>query len=133
MEGGFDDSPIRLNEFLRTAEVWNEEQIQKRGEGLAKKAAKIWQAPHHSDEILAKYRIKEKETGIYTAESYEYLKNEIFGLYQLLQKRILNLDSSVREEFKKFYIAFKSTTNFVDIVAQKSRLILYLNMEYLTL
>ena len=41
-------------------------------------------------------------------------------LYRNLEKRILNLDSSVRVEFKKLYIAFKAQTNFVDIVPQKT-------------
>ena len=51
-------------------------------------------------------------------------------VYYALRKRILNIDASVKEEYKKLYIAFKSSTNFVDIVAQKSRLRLSLNIEY---
>ena len=51
-------------------------------------------------------------------------------LYEKLEKRILNLDSSVRLEFKKLYIAFKVQTNFVDIVPQKRRLRLSLNTEF---
>ena len=51
-------------------------------------------------------------------------------LFEQLTKRICNLDSSVREEFKKLYIAYKTTTNFVDIVPQKSRLRLSLNMPF---
>ena len=34
------------------------------------------------------------------------------------------------EEYKKFYIAFKSATNFVDIVPQKVRIRLSLNIDY---
>ena len=47
-----------------------------------------------------------------------------------LEKRVLNLDASVRVEFKKLYIAFKAQTNFVDIVPQKKRLRLSLNTEF---
>lgn len=54
----------------------------------------------------------------------------MLDLYQALKKRILNIDSSVKEEYKKLYIAFKSTTNFVDIVPQKARLRLTLNIEF---
>ncbi len=43
---------------------------------------------------------------------------------------ILNIDASVKEEFKKLYIAYKTTTNFVDIVPQKSRLILSVNINF---
>ncbi len=60
----------------------------------------------------------------------EYLQGDMLVLFEALRKRILNLDASVREEFKKLYIAYKTTTNFVDIVPQKSRLRLSLNMSF---
>jgi predicted transport protein len=60
----------------------------------------------------------------------EYLQGEMLVLFEALSKRILNLDSSVRQEFKKLYVAYKTTTNFVDIVPQKSRLRLSLNMRF---
>jgi uncharacterized protein with ParB-like and HNH nuclease domain/predicted transport protein len=131
MEGGFDDSPIRLNKYLQTTDVWNEDHIFNRAVELAEKAKEIWFAPNLPDEVLEKYSSKEnKDTSIYTLDSYEFLVGEMLNLYQSLSKRILNLDSSVREEFKKLYIAFKSSTNFVDIVPQKSRLRLSLNISF---
>jgi len=54
----------------------------------------------------------------------------MLALYEVLKTRIMNIDSSVTEEFKKLYIAYKSETNFVDIVPQKSKLRLSLNMEF---
>ena len=51
-------------------------------------------------------------------------------LFEELRKRILNLDSSVKEDILKLYIAYKTTTNFVDIVPQKNRLRLSLNMHF---
>jgi len=60
----------------------------------------------------------------------EYLQGDMLVLFETIRKRILNLDAYVREEFKKLYIAYKTTTNFVDIVPQKSRLRLSLNMRF---
>ena len=51
-------------------------------------------------------------------------------LFQALRIRIINIDSSVKEELKKYYIAYKTTTNFIDIVPQKSQLRLSLNMAF---
>ena len=45
MEGGFRDSPLRLNRSLAEAEVWNEDAIRERAEELAKKALQIWIYP----------------------------------------------------------------------------------------
>ena len=130
MEGGFNDSPIRLNEFLRKVEVWNEDQIQLRARELADKAKQIWFSPNLSQGVLDNYKPEEKETIVYSLENFEHLKGEMMELYQALKKRILNIDSSVKEEFKKYYIAFKSPTNFVDIVPQKARLRLSLNIDF---
>lgn len=128
--GGFNDSPLRLNEFMRKVDVWNEEQIIVRGKELADKAKRIWLAPNISQDVLDKYSPIVKETAVYTLEQYEYLKGEMFELYKTLKKRILNIDSSVKEEYKKLYIAFKSSTNFVDIIPQKARLRLTLNINF---
>jgi predicted transport protein len=51
-------------------------------------------------------------------------------LFRELRMRVMNLDSSVKEEFTKLYIAYKSSTNFVDIIPQKNRLRLILNMPF---
>jgi uncharacterized protein with ParB-like and HNH nuclease domain/predicted transport protein len=130
MVGGFNDSPIRLNDFLRTVDNWNAENIEERAKELAEKARQIWFAPNLSQDVLDKYNPEEKTTMIYTIEQYEHLKGDMLDLYHALRKRILNIDSSVKEEYKKLYIAFKSSTNFVDIVPQKVRLRLSLNMDY---
>jgi len=130
IEGGFNDSPIRLNDFLRKADIWNEEQILSRARELSQKAILVWPAPNLHVETVAKYKQEEKEASTYTLEQYEYLKGNSLELYHSLKKRIMNVDSSVKEEFKKLYIAFKSSTNFVDIVPQKARLRLSLNISF---
>jgi len=43
---------------------------------------------------------------------------------------VLALDLGVTEEVLKLYIAYKAETNFVDVVQQKSRLRLSLNMQF---
>lgn len=133
MKGGFADSPIRLNHSLAKLEHWNESEIQKRAASIAELAPVIWPIPKLSDEILAKYRKQEagQDGKVYTIEDYsDRLGGETVDLFNILRKRILNLDSSVKEEFKKLYIAYKSITNFVDVVPQKHRLRLSLNMPF---
>lgn len=131
IKGGFNDSPIRLNEFLRSAEVWNEDQILNRAVQLAEKAKEVWHAPNLPAEVLNKYRKSEdRGNSVYNIDSYEHLKGDMRDLFNALRKRILNIDSSVREEFKKLYIAYKSSTNFVDIVPQKTKLRLSLNIDF---
>jgi len=132
IKGGFDDSPLFLNKSVRRAEKWNESAIKLRANRLAERAIKIWSAPSLNTEQLSKYLPESnEESTVYTLKDYKYLENsDNMDLYRTLEKRILNLDSIVRIEFKKLYIAFKADTNFVDIVPQKSRLRLSLNIEF---
>ncbi len=132
IEGGFNTSPLFLNESVRIEDSWNKEAILNRASTLAQRACIIWKTPHLSQERLDIYKEPglSKEQNIYNIENYEHLQGDMLVLFQNLEKRVLNLDASVRVEFKKLYIAFKSQTNFVDVVPQKKRLRLSLNTEF---
>ncbi|AUW93056.1 hypothetical protein BXT84_03065 [Sulfobacillus thermotolerans] len=132
MEGGFADSPLWLNKGLRNLDCWNKATIVERARSLADRALQVWEYPQLSEDVLSKYRNKgtEGETVTYSLADYPNLQGDILTLFEELSKRICNLDSSVRMEVKKLYIAFKTTTNFVDIVPQKSKLRLFLNMPF---
>ena len=133
MEGGFKDSPIRLNRSLSDLETWAEEEIIKRAAELANQAVEVWPRPEIEQSVLESYRHVENESQTQgrTLEHFaEYLTGDVGALFSLLQRRILNLDSAVKEEPKALYIAYKITTNFVDVVPRRSNLILYLNLGF---
>ncbi|RPD43759.1 DUF262 domain-containing protein [Hymenobacter sediminis] len=130
VEGGFADSPIRLNASVAKEEQWNEDAILRRGQALASKALKIWPAPSLSEAELAPYREPETTDGTYKLEQFAFLNGEMGDLFNAFEKRVLNLDTSVKQEVKKLYVAFKLDTNFVDVVPQKSRLRLSLNLPF---
>jgi predicted transport protein len=77
---------------------------------------------------------KEKETGIklqkdYNIESHlKQASKEIKDLFLSLKEKIMSLDNSIIEEAKAKYIAYKLTTNFVDIVIQKNAIKAFLNV-----
>jgi predicted transport protein len=134
MTGGFKDSPIRINRSLSTLETWNEQEIQKRAEEIFKLAIHIWNYPLLEKEVLDKYRIVDEEFAKpkYTIEHHDHLREgePMRPLFEELRKKILNIDSSVKEEPLKLYVAYKSITNFVDIVPQKRALCLILNISF---
>ena len=131
MDGGFHQSPLRLNEGLGTCELWNEEAIQKRANFLAERATKIWAAPSLATDVLDTYRNKGKEESEYSLSDHPYLDGGITReLFDALREELLALDECVREVVLKLYIAFKAETNFVDVVPQAKRLRLSLNMNF---
>lgn len=129
MEGGFKESALRLNAYLVKLTEWNEQRIKERAALLNNKAKQIWQYPDLKPEELAPYQVEEKHTQRYTLESYN-INAFTKMLFEMLDRRIMNLSPDVKREFKKLYIAYKLDTNFTDIVVQKQRLRISLNMKY---
>ena len=96
---------------------------------LADKAKRIWAFPDISAEELVPYQAVEKPAERYNIETYD---TNVFTktLFEVLDRRIQNLSPDVKREFKKKYVAYKLDTNFADIVFQKQRLRISLNMKF---
>lgn len=129
MEGGFKESALRLNSFVVKQTEWTESTIKTRAKLLAEKAKKIWAFPKMTDAELAPYRTNEKPAERYSLDSYD-INVLTKTLFDVLDRRIQNLSPAVKREFKKLYVAYKLDTNFVDIVFQKQRLRISVNMKY---
>lgn len=129
MEGGFKESALRLNAYVVKLNEWNEQTIKERAALLADKAKQIWAYPDMTAAELAPYQTVEKPAERYSLETYD---TNVFTktLFEVLDRRIQNLSPDVKCEFKKLYVAYKLDTNFVDIVFQKQRLRISVNMKF---
>lgn len=57
------------------------------------------------------------------------INKETLDLFQDLRERILSLDQNIIEEAKAKYIAYKTSTNFVDVVVKQYGLKIFLNVK----
>lgn len=131
MSGGFQQSPLRLDEGLGQVEVWDEAAIQARAEQLASQAVGVWKAPAIDSDVLDAYRDSPQKTDGYTINDHPYLMaNSMREVFEAFRVQVLALDPCVTEEFLKLYVAYKAETNFVDVVPQAKRLRLSLNMRF---
>jgi len=129
MEGGFKESALRLNAYVVKLTEWNEQRIKERALMLADKAKQIWAFPDINDAELVHYQMLEKPAERYSLETYD---TNVFTrtLFEVIDRRIKNLSPDVKREFKKLYVAYKLDTNFVDIIFQKQRLRISVNMKF---
>ena len=132
MQGGFKESPLRLNEGLGALDTWNETTIQVRAKRLAEHAVQGWARPTLPPEVLVAYRPKAERPANYILDDHLYLAvdSSMRPLFETFRKEVLALDPCVSEEILQRYVAYKAETNFVDVVAQKSRLRLSLNLHF---
>lgn len=132
MEGGFKNSPLKLNEDLGRIETWNEKTILVRADKLIELAVKIWGFPEVPVDRLAMYMEKIERINGYTIDDHPFLSpiSSMHSIFEAFRKEVLALDPVVTEEFLKLYVAYKAETNFVDVVPQASRLRLSLNMPF---
>jgi uncharacterized protein with ParB-like and HNH nuclease domain/predicted transport protein len=130
MEGGFAQSPLRLNRGLGDLGHWNEQTILERASKLAEQAASVWTAPKLEANVLEAYK-PGAATTVYTIADHANLSHGATReLFDAFRKEVLSLDPCVTEEFLKHYIAYKAETNFVDEVPQTKRLRLSLNVGF---
>lgn len=127
---GFKNSPLLLNESVRKSNDWTEATILEREKLLTIMALDIFPKSVLPENELEKFRKEKKAESKeeYEIDHYE-MTDEIFNLYTKLSLRITNLNPMITEECKKLYIAYKAETNFVDIVPQKKRLWLTINLD----
>ena len=132
MQGGFKESPLRLNDGLGVLGTWNEATIQERAKRLAEQAVQVWTLPVLPTDVLETFRLKADQPVGYTLHNHSHLapSGPMRPLFETFRKAVLALDPCVSEEVLKLYVAYKAETNFVDVVPQKSRLRLSLNMHF---
>ena len=129
---GFRNSPFWLNEDLREAERWDGGAIRARAARLAERAVDIWRRPVLPETVLASYGDPRAGASGYTIEHHPHIRPgaPMHDLFEAVRQHLLALGPHVREEFRRHYVAYKTHTNFVDVVPQKRRLLLTLNMRF---
>ena len=120
-----------LNKYVVQQTTWNKETIEERAGKLAECACQAWIYPCISEEVKAKYQKSEETTQKgYDLSQYDFSNGLVAIIYQKLHEAILEVEPKAKVEYKKLYIAYKLKTNFVDIVVQKSRLRLTVNLDF---
>lgn len=71
-----------------------------------------------------------KQVTVYTEELYLSAKNDsVIELYESYKQAILNLSPELEVHPKKWYVAFKSKTNVIDIEVQANTLKMWINLK----
>ncbi|QUH22355.1 hypothetical protein HYG87_00530 [Methanobacterium alkalithermotolerans] len=118
----FKDLPIELWEVIRYENdtvLFNQLKAPKSSESITKVSSK--------SEIVKKVT---DEVKVYTEEDHlKTTSDDVNELYNELKERIYSLGDTVEIRPTKYYIAYKSNTNFADLRIQKSQIKIWLNVR----
>ncbi|MEG0928996.1 DUF5655 domain-containing protein [Chryseobacterium sp.] len=93
----------------------------------SKAAPNIKEVKSEQNSVISKVT---KEVTVYTEELYLSAKNDsVIELYESYKQAILNLSSELEVHPKKWYIAFKTKTNVIDIEVQANSLKMWVNLK----
>jgi predicted transport protein len=82
-----------------------------------------------TSKVFKKTKNEIKENIQHSLEDHLSIADKVIKeVFESLKEKIMGLDETIIEEPKAQYIAYKLTTNFVDIVVQKKALLIYLNV-----
>ena len=109
MQGGFKESPLRLNEGLGVLDTWNEDTIRQRAKRLAAQAVQVWAPPALPADILETFHTKTEPPAGYTLDDHPHLAlgSPMRPVFDTFRTAVLALDPGISEEFLKLYVAYK--------------------------
>lgn len=105
------------DENILYVEPENYQKVRISTSGIVKKAK---QGKEKSERLQKAYSIDDHLAGI---------DKQTIDLFQTLREKILSLDENIIEEAKAKYIAYKTSTNFTDIVVKQYGLKIFLNVK----
>ena len=129
--GGFNDSPLRLNRFIREQGRWTTTEMDERGKQLAKKAVTIWPALTVDAEAVREAELEERKTQAarYSLDDIKFDPNSR-ALFDALRPQIMALGDDIVELCGAKTVTYRVYDFFLEILPRKHRLLLSFNLDY---
>jgi uncharacterized protein with ParB-like and HNH nuclease domain/predicted transport protein len=129
--GGFADSSVRLNRFVREQPAWTAEQISRRTEELAQRALNIWPPLSVSQSLIdaANYREMREQAARRDVAKVE-MSAEARALFDQLRVRVLALDIDILELAEPKSVSYHGPGFFLEVLPRRYTLTLLLALDF---
>ncbi|MDE2805352.1 MAG: DUF262 domain-containing protein [Gemmatimonadota bacterium] len=129
-KGGFEESAVRLNKFVRNQNVWTSVQMKERGDRLAGRAVDIWPDLQVAPELIERAKELElRERAV--ARSVDQVKMSAHArhLFRLLSGRTEDLGARVVEIAETRSVSYHAPDFFMEVLPREYRLVLLLSPD----
>ena len=129
--GGFNDSPLRLNRFIREQEGWTTTEMDERGKLLAKKAVTIWPALTVGAAAVRKAELEERkiQADQHRLDDLQF-DPDSRALFDALRPQIIALGGDIVELCGAKTVTYRVYDFLLEIIPRKHRLLLSYNLDY---
>lgn len=131
IDGGFEHSAVRLNEFIRNQSRWSVAEIRVRGAALAEKALSVW-PPLVVDrnEVEADERREMLERAKRRDPAKVPMSQAARGLFDQLSAALKGIDGRVIEVAEAKSVSYHGPAFFLEVIPRKNRLTLIFDLEF---
>lgn len=131
IKGGFDESSVRLNKFIREQSNWSEDEMRARGEILADRAVSIWKPLDVDQSLVKAAEIQEKRTRASKSNPNDLAMTDAARtIFDEVTKRLRHSYPSLIEMAEKKSVSYHDPEFFLEIIPRKHGLALLLNADY---
>jgi len=129
--GGFNDSSVRLNKFVREQQVWTESEMERRGKELAQRALFIWPSLVVDKALVDAAEQEEMHARAKRRDVAKVpMSRRARELFELLRARISDMDSEIIEVAEKKSVSYHGPAFFLEVLPRKSKITLLLPLEF---
>ncbi|MBN1243328.1 MAG: DUF262 domain-containing protein [Spirochaetales bacterium] len=129
--GGFNDSPLRLNRFMREQARWTKVEIEARGKALAKQATRVWPSLVVDMNAVHQADLEERraEAAQYSLDSVGF-DPEGRALFDAIRPHILALGDDVIELCGAKSVVYRVFDHFLEVLPRTKRILLLANIDF---
>lgn len=131
MPKGFNDSPLRLNRFIREQTKWTAEEIEARGKALAQQAVRVWPGLVVDMNVVRQTELEERRAAAaqYSVDTVSF-DAEGRVLFDAIRPHILALGDDVIELCGAKSVVYRVYDHFLEVLPRAKYILLLANIDF---
>ena len=131
ISGGFEESSVRLNKYIREQEQWTAIEMKDRGERLAKRAVAIWPRLEVDATLVQAAELKDmRERARRRDVSKVQMTRKARELFERLRTMVMRIDSEVIEIAERRSVSYHGPKFFLEVLPRKYFINLLLALDF---
>ena len=129
--GGFEESSVRLNKFVREQQRWTPEEMAARGERLADRALSIWPPLEVDPALVQAAEVEDMRERAGKRDVGKVQMSDVAReLFEALRAKLLEIDSDIIELAEPRSVSYHAPEFFLEVLPRKNRLNLLLALDF---